>query len=322
MLSGLRPFAGDGNVAHVLLDGCTKILGLVLARGRRLIVSAVRSVGLLLWRALARLVALLVHPGLREVIAECRAVTIRVVACGAVLTIVVTIVLDLYATFAATPASSSEQKSEWSTVVRPYPAFALPIPELIATAPAYAIRRHNFGGGRRHVMTFGVPGSGEPYALVEIYRPGAEFTRFGEPVAAMTALVAETGAARLTAAATLPDTKFGPVDIVEFSMKSPTGPRHCAGFVRGVAEPRFQIAGWYCNAGPELVDRSTLACMLDRLTLVSAASDPTLTEFFGRAELRRNFCSQKAAQVAAARKRTEWIEAESAPELRGRLAGR
>src|SRR5262249_15659501 len=155
--------------------------------------------------------------------------------------------------------------------------FALSIPELIASEPAYAIRRHNFGGGRRHIMTFGEPESDRPSALVEVYRPGAESARFGDAVAAMAALVADLGASRPAAAEPLPDTKFGQVDLVDFSIG---GQRRCTGFVRIVAEPRFQIAGWFCNGGPELVDRSTIACMLDRLTVISAASDPTLTEFF------------------------------------------
>jgi hypothetical protein len=269
-----------------------------------------------------RAAALLVHPRLRELVAELRAVAMRVVAYGTVLMLIATVVFDLYATFAAVPAASSERPAEWSTVARPYPAFALSIPDLVAAEPAYAVRRHTFGGGRRHVMTFGDQSSGQPFALAEVYRPGAEPTRFGDPLAVMAALTADLGASRLTAAAPLPDSKFGPIDLVDFSIGGSGAARRCAGFVRGVNEPHLQIAGWYCNGGPELVDRSSIACLLDRLTVSSAASDPTLTEFFSRAELRRNFCSQKAAQVAVARTRIDWIEAKSAPELRGRLAGR
>jgi hypothetical protein len=275
-----------------------------------------------LWQTLVRLAALLVHPRLRELVTELRAVTIRVVAYGTVLMLIATVTIDLYATFAAAPAASFERPAEWSTVVRPYPAFALSIPDLVASAPTYAVRRHNFGGGRRHVMTFGDRGAGEPFALVEVYRPGAEPTRFGDPLAAVTLLTADLGASRMVATAPLPDTKFGPIDLVDFAIGGPGGARRCAGFVRSVGEPRLQIAGWYCNGGPELVDRSTIACLLDRLTVSPAASDPTLTEFFSRAELRRNFCSHKAAQVAAARARSDWIEDRSTPELRGRLAGR
>jgi hypothetical protein len=288
LLSGLSTSAGVGNVARVPSSRPTTIL-------RRL----------------------------RERLDELRAVTLRVAAYGTVLLIVATVATDLYATFVPAPEASSERQAEWSSVARPYPAFALTIPEMIASAPAYAIRRHNFGGGRRHTMTFGEPGSGEPYALVEIYRPGAETTRFGDAVAAMATLTADFGATRPVAAAALPDTKFGRVDLVDVSIKGPSCPRRCAGFVHGIAEPRMQIVGMYCSSsGAELVDRSTLACMIDRLTVISAESDPALTEYFRRAELRRNFCSDKAAQVAAARQSADWIETGSIPDLRGQLAAR
>jgi hypothetical protein len=233
-----------------------------------------------------------------------------------------TVASDLYATFVPAPAASSERQAEWSSVARPYPAFALAIPEMIASPPAYAIHRHNFGGGRRHLMTFGEPASGAPYALVEIYRPGAETKRFGDAVVSMAALTADLGATRPVAAAALPDTKFGPVSLMDFSIKGPAGPRRCAGFVHGVSEPRMQIIGMYCSTGAELIDRSTLACMVDRLTVISAESDPALTEYFRRADLRRNFCSDKAAQVAAARQNADWIETGSIPDLRGQLAAR
>jgi hypothetical protein len=41
--------------------------------------------------------------------------------------------------------------------------------------------------------------------------------------------------------------------------------------------------------------------MMDRLTVISAESDPALTEYFRRAELRRSFCNDKAAQVVVRR---------------------
>jgi len=313
LLSGLTMSAGDGNVARARLAHCTKILSVLPATGARL-----------LWRALVGIVSLLLHRRLRELIAELRGVTLRATAYAAGLLVVLTVATDLYATLVPAPAAPSERQAEWSSVARPYPAFALAIPEMIASAPAYAIRRHNFGGGRRHIMTFGEPASGRPYALVEVYRPGAETARFGDAAVAMTTLTADLGATRPIASLPLPDTKFGRVDLVDFSIKGPGRTRRCAGFVHSVAEPRVQIAGMYCSSGAELVDRTTLACMIDRLTVISAESDPTLTEYFRRAELRRNFCSDKAAQVTAARQRTDtdWIETGSIPDLRGQLAAR
>ena len=47
-------------------------------------------------------------------------------------------------------------------------------------------------------------------------------------------------------------------------------PRHCLGFVRAYDDPRLQLSGWFCQGGADFVERSTLACALDRLTLLSA----------------------------------------------------
>ena len=61
----------------------------------------------------------------------------------------------------------------------------------------------------------------------------------------------------------------------------------------------MQIDGWYCSAGDEAVDRTTLACALDRLTMLSAGGDAKLAGLFARAELKRTFCGQRSPILAA-----------------------
>jgi hypothetical protein len=73
--------------------------------------------------------------------------------------------------------------------------------------------------------------------------------------------------------------------------------RHCLGFAHAFANPALQIAGWYCSPGAEIVDRATVACMLDRITIVVA--DTALDAFFARAELKRTFCGQRSPLLAA-----------------------
>ena len=92
----------------------------------------------------------------------------------------------------------------------------------------------------------------------------------------------------------------------------------CLRVTRQFDDPRLAINGQFCNAGLELVDRRMVACALDRLTLLSAGSDPKLGALFARAELKRNFCGQNSVFVAATPKRTDWIEAGPDPKLRGR----
>ncbi len=61
----------------------------------------------------------------------------------------------------------------------------------------------------------------------------------------------------------------------------------------------MQIAGWYCSSGEEVVDRATLACLLDRLTIISAGGDEALAGLFARAEIKRTFCGQRSPILAA-----------------------
>jgi hypothetical protein len=59
----------------------------------------------------------------------------------------------------------------------------------------------------------------------------------------------------------------------------------------------MQIAGWYCSAGSEVVDRAVLTCALDRLTI--AAGDSKVADLFARAELKRSFCGRRNPILAA-----------------------
>jgi hypothetical protein len=114
------------------------------------------------------------------------------------------------------------------------------------------------------------------------------------------------------------DTKFGLAAIEPVTERGPQGERRCLRVTRAFEDPRLVITAQFCNPGVELVDRHMAACALDRLTLISAASDPKLTALFARAELRRNFCGQNSVFLAATPKRTDWIEAARDPKLRGR----
>ena len=53
-------------------------------------------------------------------------------------------------------------RPEWVEIERPFPAFALSIPEAADVPANYAIRRHAEGGGRKDVLTLGDPDSATP----------------------------------------------------------------------------------------------------------------------------------------------------------------
>ena len=79
----------------------------------------------------------------------------------------------------------------------------------------------------------------------------------------------------------------------------------------------MQIAGWYCSSGEEVVDRATLACALDRLTILSAGGDAGSPRLFARAEVKRTFCGQRSPILAATPEHGDKISAVPGLKLRG-----
>ena len=217
---------------------------------------------------------------------------------------------------APTIAQASAPRSEWVEVERPFPAFALSIPEAADAPSTYAIRRHVVGGGRKDILTLGDADAISPYLLVEIYRPGSEIGHFAGARATIAAEATTLGPAALRRDATPLASKFGPLDIVTFRTSNGL-PRSCLAFVRGYSDPRLQLSGWFCQGGAEFVERSTLACALDRLTLLAAGNEPKVGALFARAELNRSFCRQRDPILASTPKFTLlWKALATRPEPR------
>ena len=188
--------------------------------------------------------------------------------------------------------------AEWIDIERPFPAFALSIPEAADVPATYAIRRHAEGNGRKDILTLGDPDSTAPYLRVEIYRPGSEIRRFADPKAEIAADAAALGPIDIKRADETLASKFGPLTIVSFATSTGTQ-RSCVGFVRAYRDPRLQLSGWFCQGGSEFITQSTLACALDRLTLLAAGSEPKVGALFAQAELNRSYCGQRDPILAA-----------------------
>jgi hypothetical protein len=210
-------------------------------------------------------------------------------------------------------------RPEWLTVAKPYPAFLLSLPEF-GEEPRYAIQRHVSGGGRKDIMTFGEPGRSLRYVMVEIYRPGRELDRFADPASEIAARAGNLGPAGAVRAALPIDTKFGSVSTVEFAVGQ-FGVGHCIGFVHVDGDPALQIAGISCSMN-SLVNRSAVACTLDRLSLMSAGSDPDIAKYFAQAEIRRTFCGQRDPLLYATPKRDYPVSVPPAIRLRGQVSSR
>jgi hypothetical protein len=223
----------------------------------------------------------------------------------------------------AAVGSASAPRPAWSTVERPYPAFELLLPELAGSTYNYAIQRRAKDGARKDLLSFGEPAEAGPqagpYVMVEIYRPAVASDRFLDASSEIATRIVDYAVTDDVKPDGQIDSKFGPVPLVDFAVAPQDHERRCLGFARPFNQPAMQIAGWYCSAGREVVDRATVACLLDRLTLVNG--DAKLHEMFARAEVKRTFCGQRNPILAATPEREESIAPQQPAKLRSALRG-
>ncbi len=248
------------------------------------------------------------HPALHSWRDELSGTLVRMLAylgAAAVLSMAAT---QLFEAGPVRQALTAPPRDPWTTIRKPFPAFALSIPEA-GDAPAhYTIRYNAEGGGRQDILSLGDPDGADPYLAVQIYRPGREISHFPAATAEIAHSAAALGPVNMASEAPLVS-KFGPLAIIAFDSSRGT-PRHCLGFVRQYDDPRLQISGRFCRGGA-FVARTTLACALDRLTLLSAGSQPKVGALFARAALARGFCGGHDPLLAPTPKyRTLWKAAE------------
>jgi hypothetical protein len=263
-----------------------------------------------------------VRPATYSIPDDIRATFVRLVAYMgglAVLAVAAASFIAAPSDIVAALGSASAQRPAWNTVERPYPAFELLMPELIGSTYNYAIQRRARDGARKDLLSWGDPADAGPYVMVEIYRPAAASDRFLDASSEIATRIVDYAVTDDVKPDGQIDSKFGPVPLVDFAV-APQGPtpdheRRCIGFARPFGQPVMQIAGWYCSAGSEVVDRATVACLIDRLTLVNG--DAKLHEIFARAEVKRTFCGQRNPILAATPEREE-----PAAKLKSALRGR
>jgi len=209
---------------------------------------------------------------------------------------------------------------EWIEVERPFRGFALSIPEAADVPSNYTVRRHANGGGRKDILTLGETDGVSPYLQVEIYRAGSEIGPFADPKTELLANAEALAPIDVELAGKSLASKFGPLTIISFTT-SKGALRSCLGFVRMYVDPRLQLSGWFCQGGSEFIEPSTLACALDRLTLLAARSEPKVGALFAQAEVNRSYCGQRDTILAATPKYHQlWKALAGRPEPR--LIGR
>lgn len=254
---------------------------------------------------------------------EGRALAVRLLAylCG--IALLALIAADIAAK--AVPAADEEPVSSmpehawqlaWTPASRVQPAFAAPIHDFSAFTESYEILRHPLGG-RKDFLSWSAEDNKTPntppVARIELYRPGAELAAFGSATHEIAARVAGGNPERVQAAGVI-ETKFGEVPLVRFSRRNGAAQESCIGFARSFETPTLQISGWSCQGDGAPAQRRTVACALDRLTMLSAGNDPNMAQLFARAELRRAGCGPDPTP------RTDWVTSTGDPLLRGSFA--
>jgi hypothetical protein len=247
-----------------------------------------------------------VQPVPYSVSGDIRATLVRILAYMGGLALLAILAASLFRDGAVVAAVNPVPRSDWVSIDRPHPAFELQMTEWALSNADYAILRRATDGGRKDVLSWGVPAASGPYVAVEIYRPGAAGEHFIDAASEIAARIVAFPVTDDVKAAGQLDTKFGTVSLVDFAVAAGGRSagrrgevRRCLGFAKPFANPRMQLSGWYCSPGEEVVDRAVLACALDRLTMLSAGGDPEMAALFARAEVKRTFCGQRSPILAA-----------------------
>ena len=144
-------------------------------------------------------------------------------------------------------------------------------------------------------------------AELEVYRIGGEPDRSGSSPG-IAARIDPAGGSGLEAAGVI-DSKFGPVTL----LRAVGGAPSCIGFAKHFTDPDLQISGWSCQGGAPRARRAAVACLLNRLVLLTAKNEPGLASLFASAELARGGCAAPSSRPA------DWVTAAENPALRGSL---
>ncbi len=249
-----------------------------------------------------------IHPALRRVTDEVRAVVIRLMAYAGGLAALAFIAADLVSPALPVAANEPQVRPGWIEVAKPHPAFTVNQVDFNGRTSTYSIRRHP-EGGRKDVLSWASTGD-QPVAEIEIFRPGGETPENAPPAPDLAIRMGLLAAGEAEAAGMI-DSKFGPVGLIRFpAQESKTRP--CLGFAKTFDNARVQLTGFACQADTIAAQRAFIGCMLNRLTLLGAGNDTRMAELFARAELKRGTCNVAPTPG-------DWANSLHEPQLRGRF---
>ena len=250
-----------------------------------------------------------IRPALTSVADDICATVARLFAYLGTLALVATLGVHFFEQLPRIAAGDASRPS-WSAADRSDPAFALSSPDPSEESVTYTALRHP-EGGRKDILRWGMEAE-RPRVELEIYRIGGEGSSAPQAAADL-ALRMPGGPGRELEAAGVIDSKFGTFALVRWA-NAGDGPGACLGFFREIDDPALRISGWSCEDRSLPARRSAVACMLDRLTLLSAGNEPKMAGLFARAGLRRHSCGSPGSTASG-----DWITDADNPHLRGAL---
>ena len=252
------------------------------------------------------------HPALTSFADELCATVARIFAYVGTLALLAILVVHGLDQLRGIDVDAPPAKADWSVADHSQPAFAVSQLDPSEKSLTYTILRHP-QGGRRDILRWTGPGE-KPAGELEIYRLGAEFDPLTATGADIPTRMGLPAASELEAAGVI-ETKFGMVSLLhQAPTKDKEGAGSCLGFLKWIDNPPLRISGFSCQGDSLPARRAAIGCMLNRLMLLTAGSEPKLAEFFARAELRRPSCAQGATGAPA-----DWVTSAEDPHLRGPL---
>ncbi len=249
-------------------------------------VAAVFGAGRLFWRA-----GLLLHPLFRFILAR-SAPILKLAAVGlAILAAAGFFAQWLHSGSEAErvpppeAAKSAPRRLGWVKIPQPVHLYNLRAPLVAGERLDYEARRHSTGGGREDFLIYGDFDGKAAFVRLAVTRHGSEKMETPSFYVDMARRAAAIGISIDRADPPAPQaTRFGEFETAAMSMlKGRLARDNCRGFRSSLAPPSVAIAGFACGADGEPLSGRELACVINRLDLVSAREDKVLRDLFAAA---------------------------------------
>ncbi len=201
----------------------------------------------------------------------------------------------------------------WIQINRPFELYGLEVPEVAKLSKSYEALRHQTGGGRQDILTFGNVKPDSAYFRLILYRLGEE----DAPNAPFFVELARRAAdGNLSITKSIPPvslaTRFGDAEVADVTLTAAEGTSlPCLGIRMQAKGVPWRMTGFACG-GAKPLPRQELQCIFDRLDLNTAGDDRALANFFAETELRRNpACA--GTRLTPTTPRAAWLDDKETP---------